>query len=51
MRPTTLADAVDRIRAGAPRDAVLAEFVDMFDLIQSRRRALCIDRAGTAVDR
>lgn len=32
MRPNTLAEAVDRIRAGAPRDAVLAEFVDTFDL-------------------
>jgi hypothetical protein len=32
MRPTTLADAVERICAGAPRDVVLAEFVDMFDL-------------------
>jgi hypothetical protein len=32
MRPTALAEAVDRIRAGAPRDAVLAEFVDTFDL-------------------
>jgi hypothetical protein len=35
MRPTTLADAVSRIFAGAPRDAVLAEFVDMFDLIRA----------------
>ena len=32
MRPNTLADAVDRIHAGAPLDATLAEFVDTFDL-------------------
>ncbi len=32
MRPTTLADAVERIDAGASREDVLAEFVDMFDL-------------------
>lgn len=32
MRPNTLADAVESIRAGSPRDIVLAEFVDMFDL-------------------
>lgn len=32
MRPNTLAEAVDRIRAGAPQDATLAEFVDAFDL-------------------
>jgi len=32
MRPNTLAEAVERIRAGSPQDAVLAEFVDSFDL-------------------
>jgi hypothetical protein len=32
MRPKTLAEAVDRIRAGAPQDATLAEFLDTFDL-------------------
>lgn len=32
MRPNTLAEAVDRIRAGAPQDATLAEFLDAFDL-------------------
>lgn len=32
MRPNTLAEAVDRICAGAPQDATLAEFVDTFDL-------------------
>lgn len=35
MRPNTLAEAVERICAGAPRDAVLAEFVDTFDLAKS----------------
>jgi len=32
MRPNTLAEAVERIQVGLPRDAVLAEFVDSFDL-------------------
>jgi hypothetical protein len=32
MHPNTLADAVERIEAGLARDAVLAEFVDTFDL-------------------
>jgi len=32
MRPNTLADAVESIRTGSPRDIVLAEFVDTFDL-------------------
>jgi hypothetical protein len=31
MRPSTLAEAVDRIEAGQPQDVVLAEFVDAFD--------------------
>jgi hypothetical protein len=30
MRPNTLAEAVDRVRKGAPRDVALAEFVDTF---------------------
>ena len=30
MRPSTLAEAVERIRAGEPRDEMLAEFVDSF---------------------
>src|SRR3954466_2107329 len=32
MRRATLAEAVERIQAGSPRDIVLAEFVDTFDL-------------------
>lgn len=32
MRPNTLADAVETIRAGSARDVALAEFVDGFDL-------------------
>ena len=32
MRPNTLAEAVHRIEAGLPRDVVLAEFIDTFDL-------------------
>jgi hypothetical protein len=35
MRPNTLADAVERIQAGSARDAVLAEFVDTFDLAKT----------------
>jgi len=31
MRPNTLTDAVEKIRAGSAQDAVLAEFVDAFD--------------------
>jgi len=30
MRPSTLAEAVDRVRAGVSRDVALAEFVDSF---------------------
>jgi hypothetical protein len=30
MRPNTLADAVERVRAGEPRDVALTEFVDTF---------------------
>ncbi len=35
MRPNTLADAVERIQAGAARDVVLAEFVDAFDVAKT----------------
>jgi len=35
MRPATLAEAVERIQAGSPRDVVLAEFVDTFDLAKA----------------
>ncbi|RXH24612.1 hypothetical protein XH99_28290 [Bradyrhizobium nanningense] len=35
MRPNTLAEAVGRIRAGAPQDTTLADFVDTFDLAGS----------------
>ena len=35
MRPNTLAEAVENIQAGAARDAVLAEFVDTFDLAKT----------------
>jgi hypothetical protein len=31
MRPNTLAEAVENIQSGLPRDVVLAEFVDKFD--------------------
>lgn len=35
MRPNTLADAVERIEAGAAQDVVLAEFIDTFDLAKT----------------
>lgn len=35
MRPNTLADAVEAIYAGSPRDVMLAEFVDTFDLAKT----------------
>ena len=37
MRPNTLAEAVDRICAGAPQDTTLAEFLDTFDLAATGR--------------
>ena len=37
MRPNTLAEAVDRIRAGAPQDTTLAEFLDTFYLAATGR--------------
>jgi hypothetical protein len=37
MRPNTLAEAVERVQAGSPRDIVLAEFVDTFDLAKTNR--------------
>jgi hypothetical protein len=37
MRPNTLAEAVEFISAGSPRDVVLAEFVDTFDLAKTDR--------------
>jgi hypothetical protein len=35
MRPNTLAEAVERIKAGSARDVVLAEFVDTFDMAKT----------------
>jgi hypothetical protein len=35
MRPNSLAEAVERIRAGASQEIALAEFVDTFDLAPS----------------
>lgn len=37
MRPSTLADAVERIRWGEPQDMMLAEFVDTFLLAPDSR--------------
>ena len=37
MRPNTLADAVERIEAGSAQDAVLAEFIDTFDLAKNNQ--------------
>jgi hypothetical protein len=45
MRPNTLAEAVESIQSGAPRDVVLAEFVDTFDLAKTDHdRYLLIER-------
>jgi hypothetical protein len=35
MRPNTLAEAVESIQAGSPRDVMLAEFVDTFELART----------------
>jgi hypothetical protein len=35
MRPQTLAEAVERIQSGEPQDAMLAQFVDTFDLAKT----------------
>ena len=35
MRPTTLAEAIERIGTGASQDVALAEFVDTFDLART----------------
>jgi hypothetical protein len=44
MRPNTLVEAVERIRTGLAPDAVLAEFVDSFDLAKTDRdRYLAIE--------
>ena len=43
MRPATIAEAVDRIVAGAPEHMAIAEFVDTFDLAPSNEaRYACI---------
>jgi hypothetical protein len=45
MRPSTLADAVERIEAGSAQEIVLAEFVDTFDLAKTDRdRYVSIER-------
>ena len=44
MHPNTLFEAVERIRTGLPPDAVLAEFVDSFELAKTDRdRYLAIE--------
>ena len=35
MRPNTLAEAVEKIQAGSPREVELAEFIDTFDLAKT----------------
>jgi hypothetical protein len=45
MRPNTLVEAVEKISAGEPRDAVLAEFLDTFDLAKTdQERYASIER-------
>jgi hypothetical protein len=54
MRPNTLAEAVERIRAGEPQDEMLAEFVDSFLLASdsdSRYAAIEREPVRTSDDR
>lgn len=54
MRPNTLAEAVEKISAGEPREVLLAEFVDTFDLAETdQERYASIERepAPTGDDR
>ena len=45
MRPNTLAEAVEKISAGEPREVLLAEFVDTFDLAKTdQERYASIER-------
>ena len=46
MRPSTLAEAIERIRAGEPQDNALAEFVDSFLSRAGRRAEVCEHRRG-----
>jgi hypothetical protein len=51
VRPNTLAEAVERIRMGAPQDVALAEFVDTFDLaptIEARYATIADEPALTS---
>jgi hypothetical protein len=52
MRPSTLADAVARIRAGTAQDVALAEFVDGFDMAATAdaRYASLADEPSTGFD-
>ena len=51
MRPSTLAEAVERIRAGEPRDEMLAEFVDSFLLAtDAAARYATIDQEPARLD-
>jgi hypothetical protein len=45
MRPATLAEAIERILAGAPRESTLAEFLDTFYVAQTSEQ-----RAGALAD-
>jgi len=50
MRPATLAEAIERVMAGEPRDVALAEFLDTFYLASSpdrRSAALAVAPALT----
>src|SRR5258708_5000463 len=45
MRPNTLAEAVEKIVAGEPREVLFAEFVDTFDLARTdQERYASIER-------
>src|SRR6185437_499745 len=51
MRPNTLAEAVEWIQSGAPRDVALAEFVDTFDLAKTDRDRYASIECEPQIDR
>jgi hypothetical protein len=52
MRPTTLAEAVEKIQLGALWDVALAEFVDTFDLAATaeKRYLMIVEEPGLTRD-
>lgn len=50
MRPNTLAEAIERIRAGEPQDVALAEFVDSFLSAPDEAKFASIEREPERTD-